>query len=76
MVKKKATKKTVKKVDKKTEKKLLNKKPPKKIKRLEDGEQTVEEVKAVDFDKVKTEIVINNGVVIVNPIYNPFDDNK
>jgi len=56
------------------------KKAPKKIKRIDEDnpehfeEKISEQIK--QQDKVQTEIIINNGVVIVNPVYNPLDENK
>jgi FMN-dependent NADH-azoreductase len=64
-------KKTQKKIDKKV-KKTIKKKSL--IKRINEYESL--ESKGEVFDKVKTEIVITDGVVIVNPIYNPFDENN
>ena len=61
-------------------KKKINKKKPKKIKRVDDNnpehfeEEIAEQIQ--QQDKVKTEIIIDNGVIIVNPIYNPFDENN
>jgi hypothetical protein len=74
---KKTEKKATKKLDKNTAKKLATKKSPKKVTRIDDSDP-VEMAPPVQeqSDMVKTEIIIENGIVIVNPIYNPFDENK
>jgi hypothetical protein len=60
-----------KKTKKSTAKKVIKKSL---IKRIDDTK--VDPAQLNPLDKVKTEIVINNGVVIVNPIFNPFDENN
>jgi hypothetical protein len=58
-------------------KKKISKKKPKKIKRIEDSDPVelnppAEEQKNI----VQTEIVIESGIVVIKPIYNPFDEIK
>lgn len=83
MTKKKTKKVSVKKteIEKKFTKKVVIKPVKKKslIKRIDeenDDSCIIDASKAEDAFKVKTEIVINNGIVVVNPIYNPFDENN
>lgn len=49
----------------------------KKIKRIDDMKDDLQ-TESIQSDslKVKTKIVINDGIVMVVPINNPFDENK
>lgn len=83
MPKKKIQKKSEKKIVKKAKQEVLPKKTIKKkslIKRIDDNnpEQLDAEIakQISQQDKVKTEIIITDGIVIVNPVFNPFDLNN